>query len=99
MRAVMHRQRWQFNNQPARERCWRNERGGDATTSQHKRGTARRVRQWRDKRGAAGQERGGVVQQGVARQGAARQKARQHDSTAQQWQGAARQKVKQHDSN
>ncbi len=38
-KGAIKQERWRFNNQPAQERHWSNERRGDATTSQHKRGT------------------------------------------------------------
>jgi hypothetical protein len=46
--VVMQQERWQFNNQPMRERCWGKDRQGDATTSQHKRGAVRHERRGRD---------------------------------------------------
>jgi len=49
--TAMREERWQFNKQPVQERWWRNERGGDATTNQHERGTVRGERWWCDKRG------------------------------------------------
>jgi hypothetical protein len=63
--VAMRQERRQFNNQPARERRWSNERRGNATTSQHKRGAVRHERRWRDKRGAGGTARGGTARGGT----------------------------------
>ena len=63
--VAMRQERWQFNNQPAQERHWSNERQGNATTSQHKRGTVQHERQGRDKRGAGGTARGGTARGGT----------------------------------
>jgi hypothetical protein len=66
MREVaMRQERWQFNNQPAQERRWSNERRGNATTSQHKRDAVQHERRWRDKRGAGGAARGGTARGGT----------------------------------
>jgi hypothetical protein len=63
--VVMRQERRQFNNQPVRERHWSNERQGNATTSQHKRGAVQHERRWRDKRGVGGTARGGMARGGT----------------------------------
>ncbi len=63
--VAMRQERRQFNNQPARERRLSNKRRGNATTSQHKRGTVRHERWWHDKRGAGGTARGGTARGGT----------------------------------
>jgi hypothetical protein len=63
--VAMQQERRQFNNQPARERCWSNERQGNAITSQHKRGAVRHERRWCDKRGVGGTARGGTARGGT----------------------------------
>ncbi len=63
--VAMRQERQQFNNQRARERCWSNERQGNATTSQHKRGAVQHERRWGDKRGAGGTARGGMARGGM----------------------------------
>jgi hypothetical protein len=63
--VAMRQERRRFNNQPAQERHWSNERQGNATTSQHKRGAVRHERWWRDKRGVGGTARGGTARGGT----------------------------------
>ena len=63
--VAMRQERRRFNNQPAQERHWSNERQGNATTSQHKRGAVQHERRWRDKRGAGGTARGGMARGGT----------------------------------
>jgi hypothetical protein len=63
--VAMRQERWRFNNQPAQERHWSNERRGNATTSQHKKGAVRHERWWRDKRGVGGTARGGMARRGT----------------------------------
>jgi hypothetical protein len=66
MREVaMRQERQQFNNQPAQERCWRNKRQGNATTSLHKRGAVQHERQWHVKKRAGGMARGGMARGGT----------------------------------
>ncbi len=66
MREVaMQQERGRFNNQLAQERRWSNERRGNATTSQHKRGAVQHEKRWRDKRGAGGTARGGMARGGT----------------------------------
>ncbi len=63
--VAMRQERRQFNNQPEQERRWSNERRGNATTSQHKRGAVRHERRWHDKRGVGGTTRGGMARGGT----------------------------------
>ncbi len=76
--VAMQQERRRFNNQPVGERRWSNERQGNATTSQHKRGAVRHERRWHDEREASGKARGGTARG-----------ARQWQGVAQQWQGVA----------